>query len=365
MTSHMNTTVFAQRREALKEEMKARGLDAMLVSLAANRYYLSGFELHDAQCNESSGWVVVSPKGDYLFTDPRYVDAARQVWPEEDLCVYAGRKHEEVCAFLKGRGVTAMGFEPKALHLFDYDKLTEHVTLTPTENIVEALRIIKDADEIHRMEESIRLNHALFEYIEPELVPGRTEREIAWLVEKFYRENGAQELAFSTIVGVGPNAALPHAIPGETRVRENDMVLIDCGCRYMDYNSDQTRTFWVGDEPSARFSKTMDQVRAAQQAAIDIIRPGLTCREAYQAAWDVFEKDGVEALFTHGLGHGVGLETHEPPSLSRVGPGRVEARHGGDRGTRPVRPPVGRHPLGIRGPGHRGRLPGAVVSASI
>ncbi len=319
----MNTSVFEQRREALKKEMKARGLPAMLVSLAANRYYLSGFELHDAQCNESSGWVVVTPGRDYLFTDPRYVDAARKVWPEEDLCVYAARKHAEVCAFLKDKGVTAVGFEPKALHLFDYDKLSEFVELIPTENIVEALRLYKDADEIRRMEESIRLNHELFEYIEDELVPGRTEAEIAWLVEKFYRENGAQELAFSTIVGVGPNAALPHAIPGETRVRENDMVLIDCGCRYMDYNSDQTRTFWVGDTPSARFEKTMAQVRAAQQAAIDLIRPGVTCQEAYRAALAVFERDGVEAMFTHGLGHGVGLETHEPPSLSRMGQGEL------------------------------------------
>ena len=320
----MNTSVFEKRREALKQEMKARELPAMLVSLAANRYYLSGFELHDPQCNESAGWVVITPGRDYLFTDPRYVDAARQVWPDEDLCVYAARKHEEVCSFLKGKGVTAMGFEPKALHLFDYEKLREFVELTPTENIVESLRIIKDADEIHRMEESIRINHALFEYIEEELVPGRTEAEIAWLVEKFYRENGARELAFSTIVGVGPNAALPHAIPGQTKIRENDMVLIDCGCRFMDYNSDQTRTFWVGGKPSDRFRRTMDQVRAAQQAAIDVIRPGLPCQEAYRVAYSVFEKEGVESLFTHGLGHGVGLETHEPPSLSRVGQGELK-----------------------------------------
>jgi len=320
----MNTSVFKKRREELKNEMHARGLSAMLVSLAANRYYLSGFELHDAQCNESSGWVVVTPDDDYLFTDPRYLDAARQVWDENNLCIYAARKHKEIAEFLKGRGVTALGFEPKALHLFDYDKLAEDFTLTPTENIVESLRIIKDEDEIRRMDESMRLNHELFEYIEGELIPGRTEKDIAWLVEKFFREHGAQELAFSTIVGVGPNAALPHCIPGETKLRENDMVLIDTGCRLRDYNSDQTRTFWVGDKPSARFQKTMDQVRAAQQAAIDIIRPGLTCVEAYRAAYAVFEKDGVETLFTHGLGHGVGLETHEPPSLSRVGQGKLE-----------------------------------------
>ncbi len=318
----MNTSVFEQRREALKRELKARELPALLVSHAANRYYLSGFELHDPQCNECVGWLVVTADGDdYLFTDSRYTDAARKVWPEENLYIYSSKKQAEVCAFLEGKGVTSMGFEPKALHLFDYDKLCEFVTLTSTENVVESLRIIKDADEIRRMEESIRLNHDLFDYIEDQLVPGRTELEISWEVEKFFREHGAEGMAFPSIVGVGPNAALPHAIPGETKIRENELVLIDTGCRFMDYNSDQTRTFWVGDNPSDRFKKTMDLVRAAQQAAIDIIKPGLSYSEAYLASYAVFEKAGVEAMFTHGLGHGVGLETHEPPSLGRVSQG--------------------------------------------
>jgi len=322
----MNTSVFEQRREALKRELKARELPALLVSHAANRYYLSGFELHDAQCNESTGWLVVTANGDdYLFTDPRYIDAARQVWEEKNLCVYAARKHAEVCSFLESKGVLSMGFEPKALHLFDYDKLREHVTLTSTENVVESLRIIKDDDEIKCMEEAIRLNHELFEYIEGQLIPGKTEQQISWEVEKFFRENGAEEMAFSTIVGVGPNAALPHAIPGETKIRDNELVLIDTGCRFMDYNSDQTRTFWVGDTPSDRFKETMDLVRAAQKAAIDIIKPGLSYVDAYRASYAVFEKAGVEAMFTHGLGHGIGLETHEPPSLSRAASGILDA----------------------------------------
>lgn len=321
----MNISVFEQRREALKRELKTRELPALLVSHAANRYYLSGFELHDPQCNECVGWLVVTADGDdYLFTDSRYTDAARKVWPEENLCIYSTKKQAEVCAFLEGKGVTSMGFEPKALHLFDYDKLRGFVTLTSTENVVESLRIIKDADEIRCMEESIRLNHDLFDYIEGQLIPGRTEQEISWEVEKFFRENGAEEMAFPSIVGVGPNAALPHAIPGKTKIRENDLVLIDTGCRFMDYNSDQTRTFWVGDNPSDRFKETMDLVRAAQKAAIDIIKPGLSYAEAYRASYAVFEKAGVEALFTHGLGHGIGLETHEPPSLGKVSQGILE-----------------------------------------
>lgn len=318
----MDTKIFAQRRENLKRSLKKKGLEALLVSHAANRYYLSGFELHDAQCNESTGWLLITAEGeDYLFTDPRYMDAAKQAWDEKNLFIYSTDKHKLVTQTMETHGIKSMGIEPKAMHLFDYEKLYSLTKLYSTDNLVENLRIIKDADEISRMEASIQINHDLFDYIEGQLIPGRTEEEISWEVEKFFRENGAEGMAFSTIVGVGPNAALPHAIPGKTKLRENDLVLIDTGCRYQDYNSDQTRTFWVGGEPSDRFKKTMDLVRAAQQAAIDIIRPGLTYMEAYQASYNVFEKAGVEKMFTHGLGHGIGLETHESPSLSRVAPG--------------------------------------------
>ncbi|QJB55847.1 Xaa-Pro peptidase family protein [Pseudodesulfovibrio sp. zrk46] len=321
----MSTNIFEQRRDNLKRLLTDKGIPALLVSHAANRYYLSGFELHDAQCNESTGWLVVTADGDdYLFTDPRYTDAALKVWDEDKLFIYSANKFELVSNTLQGKGIKAMGVEPKALHLFDYDKLNERFTLQSTDNVVEELRIIKDEDEIRRMDASIALNHKLFEYIEGQLEPGKTEEQVAWEVEKFFRENGAEELAFSTIVGVGPNAALPHAIPGQDQLRENDMVLIDTGCRLEDYNSDQTRTFWVGDKQSDRFKETMDLVRAAQQAAIDIIRPGLSYLDAYKASYAVFEKAGVAAMFTHGLGHGIGLETHEPPSLSKAAKGTLK-----------------------------------------
>ena len=321
----MDTKIFEERRGKLKKLLKEKNIPALLVSHAANRYYLSGFELHDPQCNECVGWLVITQDGeDYLFTDPRYKDAAKQVWPQENLYIYSANKHKLVCDTLKAEGITTIGIEPKAMHLFDYEKLYSKIEIVTTDNIVEELRIIKDEDEIRRMDASIAINHKLFEYIEGELIPGRTEEEISWLVEKFFRENGAEEMAFSTIVGVGPNAALPHAIPGETKVRDNELVLIDTGCRFEDYNSDQTRTFWVGDTPSDRFKETMALVKAAQQAAIDIIKPGVTYADAYAAAYAVFEKAGVETLFTHGLGHGIGLETHEPPSIGKASAGELK-----------------------------------------
>ncbi|MDD3313027.1 Xaa-Pro peptidase family protein [Pseudodesulfovibrio sp.] len=320
----MDKNIYQTRRENLRRVLLERNIEALIVSLAANRYYLSGFELHDPQCNESCGWLAVTASGeDHLFTDPRYTDAALRVWDADKLHIYNADKHALVAETLRGCGVRNVAFEPRAMHLFDYDKLASRLKLTGVDNLVEELRIIKDEDEIRRMQASMDLNHRLMAYIEPRLEPGRTEKEVAWDVERFFRENGAQELAFSTIVGVGPNAALPHCIPGDTKLRDNELVLIDTGCRYLNYNSDQTRTFWVGDKPSDRFKRTMSLVREAQQAAIDIIRPGLLYAEAYRRACEVFEHAGVLDQFTHGLGHGVGLETHEPPSLSRAGRGTL------------------------------------------
>ena len=192
--------------------------------------------------------------------------------------------------------------------------------LQAADGLVEELRVIKDADEIKALERSFALNHAMLRWLEEsQLQPGRSEAELAWAIEKYFRDNGASELAFPSIVAVDQNAALPHAIPGEKKLPDNGLVLVDVGCRVDGYCSDQTRTFWVGDAPHKEFRETMKLVRDAQQAALDKMRPGLPLHEAYTLARGVFEKAGVEAWFTHGLGHGVGLETHEAPSLGRRG----------------------------------------------
>lgn len=317
----MNKYAFEKRREALRALMAEKNLDALIVSHAANRYYLCGFELHNPQCNESCGWLVITKDGEKLLTDPRYEDAALRLFPKEDVFIYAGKRWNAIADFLKSLGTNTFGFEPKGISVFEHEQLSKRLNITSADGLVEKLRTIKDADEITRMKASCALNHKLMEHIEGQLIPGRTEKDISWDIEKFFRENGASEMAFDSIVGVGPNAALPHAIPDETLIRENELVLIDTGCRLDGYNSDQTRTFWVGETESDRFKTVKDQVVTAQQAAIDILRPGLSFAEAYTASREVFVKAGAENRFTHGLGHGIGLETHEPPSLSSIAEG--------------------------------------------
>ena len=318
----MMTHSYAQRRQRLRQALRERGLDALLVSRAPNRYYLSGFELHDPQCNESAGRLVITADGqDWLATDARYRDAAARLWNQEHICIY-GHDTPRQLADLLARCGSRIGMEGRAVTLEEARALRRHsrgrFSLESADGLVENLRCRKDAQEVAALERSFALNHAMLHWLEGELQPGRSERELAWAVERYFREHGAGELAFASIVAVGPNAALPHAIPGDARLTENCPVLVDVGCRVDDYCSDQTRTFWVGSQPTEAFSRTLHLVQEAQQAAIRMMRPGVRMCDAYAAARAVFERAGVAEHFTHGLGHGVGLETHEAPSLSPV-----------------------------------------------
>ena len=311
----------AQRREFLRPMLRELGLAGMLIGSAANRFYLSGFELHDTQCNECAGYLLMLNKDsgarDWLLTDSRYEDAALRLWPREQLFIYSAPYRERICDFLKKMiGMGKLGVEAEGMSVGMFNYLNRDLNVSPTQGMVERLRLRKDPSEIAAIEKSVAVNHEVFRRLPELLTPGKTESQLAWEIEILFRELGASETAFASIVGVGPNAALPHAIPGETVIQENQLVLVDIGCRVDDYCSDQTRTFWVGDRPSDRFKEMLERVQEAQTKAIALIRPGASLAAAYHAARGHFASFGVEDHFTHGLGHGVGLETHEAPRLS-------------------------------------------------
>ncbi|WP_300124120.1 Xaa-Pro peptidase family protein [Desulfovibrio sp.] len=316
--------MYAARRDRLRGLMARRGLDALLVSRAPNRFYLSGFELHDPQCNESAGSLVITADSrDWLATDARYTDAAARLWDEDRIFRYGADAARDLAGLLRRSGARA-GFEAKGVSFSFGRELMAHAgrfpALEAADGLVERLRRCKEPAEIAAMERSFSLNHRLMRHVEEGLARGqwrgREERELAWEIERFFRGNGAEGLAFASIVAAGANGALPHAIPGRTRIPAEGPVLVDVGCRVDSYCSDQTRTFWAGDKPSREFSRTLSLVREAQAAAMAVMKPGVALADVYAAALKVFKAAGVEKHFTHGLGHGVGLETHEAPSLS-------------------------------------------------
>jgi Xaa-Pro aminopeptidase len=321
----MNAEHYARRRERLRPLLRENGLDALLVSLDANRFYLSGFELHDAQINESCGRLLITADGpDWLCTDPRFEEAARRLWDRDHIFIYSGNAAERLREFVKGRFSGAIGYESSCVSMAFYDSFAGGLSLKKADGLVEKLRVIKEPEEIARLERACALNHRLMEWLPQVLYPGRTEAQVAWDIEKFFRENGASELAFPSIVAAGANAAMCHAIPDDTVLHENCPLLVDVGCRVDDYCSDQTRTFWVGDRPADEFLRTRDMVQHAQRVAIDIMRPGMPLADAHNMALAVFERHGVAAAFTHSLGHGIGLQTHEAPAVNHRTDARLE-----------------------------------------
>ncbi|MDR2161053.1 MAG: Xaa-Pro peptidase family protein [Desulfovibrio sp.] len=313
----MDKLTFERRRERVRSLMRREGLAALLVSLDANRFYLSGFELHDPQAGESSGCLVILADGkDWLCTDSRFFAAASRVWEEERIFLYRESAPKQVGGLLRDKAHGVTGFEARHVSVEYFDLLSPGLSLRRADGLVEGLRAVKEPEELRLLDAACRLNHRLMDRMPGILAPGQSEADLARGIERFFRDNGAQELAFASIVAVGANAALPHAIPGQDCLGENCGILIDVGCRVEDYCSDQTRSFWVGDTPDVQWSRHLDLIRAAQERAILAIRPGAAMSGIYGAARKYLEDAGVGELFTHGLGHGIGLQTHEAPSLN-------------------------------------------------
>ena len=316
-TSPQNAkAMYKARRDRLRLLMAENGLAALIVSLDANRFYLSGFELKDCQTDESSGCLLIMRDGqDILCTDPRYHEAACRLWDEVNIFIYRGYAPPQIGNLIKQKTRGRVGFDSRHISVAFYQAL-DLDDLCVANGLVECLRVLKEPCEIASLAASCAINEKMMRWLPGQLVPGKTEAQIAWEIEQFFRNSGAEELSFASIVAVDGNAALPHACPGNTAIIENCAVLVDVGCRLDGYCSDQTRTFWVGSSPSSLFEESLHHVQTAQQKAIAAIRPGITCAEVYAVAADSLQEAGVAQYFNHGLGHGVGLQIHERPRLS-------------------------------------------------
>lgn len=315
---------YAERRERLRAQIRSAGLDCLFVTDAADRFYLSGFELHDGQPGESSGCLVIGADGaDWLATDSRYKIAAERVWDPGRIVIYGANRLARLAELLNRCGML-IGIKSAAMSLRDARKIRSGLgrgrSLVPCSDFVARMREIKSPEELVALRQSFKLNHAMFDWLQTGLdnatLTGISENALAWEIEKFFRSNGASELAFAVIAAAAKNGALPHAAPSASVPVSAGPLLVDAGCRVADYCSDQTRSYWVGGEPSAQFKAARKLASEAQAAAIAVMKPGVACADVYAAAMDIFKKAGVEKAFTHGLGHGVGLETHEAPSLS-------------------------------------------------
>ncbi|HET6448977.1 MAG TPA: Xaa-Pro peptidase family protein [Conexibacter sp.] len=227
-------------------------------------------------------------------------------------------------------GDVRLGVEDQHVSVRTFDRLREalpdSVELVPAGGAVERLREVKDPDEVARIRAAAELADAAMRRTLDEGLAGRSERAVALALEQEMRRLGAERPSFDTIVASGPHGALPHAVPRDVEIAADGLVTIDWGAQLDGYCSDCTRTYAVG-EPGRRAREVYELVLRAQLAGLDAVRPGVSGRDADAAARKLIAAGGEGERFGHGLGHGVGLEIHEAPRLSRASDATLAAGH--------------------------------------
>jgi Xaa-Pro aminopeptidase len=295
----------------------------MLITRLVNVRYLSGFTGSNAAL-----LIRADDETPVLATDGRYRTQAAQQAPDAEIVI------ERACGpFLAGRaaadGVGRLGFESHVVTVDGFDALAREagdVELVRAAGMVEALREIKDAGEIALLRLACEAaDAALTDLVNNGgLRPGRTERQVSRELESLMLDHGADGVSFETIVAAGANSAIPHHRPTDAVLAAGDFVKIDFGALVCGYHSDMTRTFVLG--PAAQWQLDLyELVAAAQQAGRDAVRPGVALREVDAASRQVIADAGYADCFTHGLGHGVGLEIHEAPGISAAAAGTLLA----------------------------------------
>ena len=316
-------TPFQRRLHKVKQLLSDKPFDTFMVSEPWNRAYLSGFWAEDMQLTESSGFLFVSEAGQVLATDFRYQEQAEREAPDFQVVIYRENLAGILPEILASLSTRNLGFESHHLTYNRFLRINESLEkwnpkgkLIPAGELVEGLRIIKEAGEIEAIKRSLALTESVLETVVAEAAVGKTEKELAWRIELLMREAGAEAVSFPPIVASGPLAARPHAVVSDRRLQKSETIIIDLGARLEHYCSDMTRTLILGeaDQKTRRIYAT---VREAQLRAIAAVRSGISSFEVDRVARDYITSEGYGDHFGHGLGHGVGLAVHEKPGFGK------------------------------------------------
>ena len=300
-----------KRVQAFLDKMQEKELDGIIINNLKNVYYLTGFW-------GSNGTVFISRDRQVLVTDARYIIAAKQEVTGFE--IFAERDElATIAKIAKDMGLSRIGFEDE-ISVSYYHRMQaafEGLELIPQTQFVEALRMIKDETEIATIRKACSISdqafHDAFEFIKP----GKTEIEIANFLDFRMRELGAAGLSFDTILASGINSSKPHAHPMHKPVELGEAITMDFGCLYEHYVSDMTRTIYLG-HVSDEQAEIYNTVLKANQALIDQAKAGLGFRDFDKIPRDIIVEAGYGQYFTHGIGHGIGLDIHEEPYFSQT-----------------------------------------------
>ncbi|BCA80191.1 Xaa-Pro peptidase family protein [Desulfuromonas sp. AOP6] len=285
-------------------------LDALLFTGLANIRYLSGF-------TGSDGALILTRGKTCFLTDSRYTSQARQQVETGDVLEYR-LKAEGVTSFLLSEGCLRVGFEAESMTCAEIQRLKESnlsLDWIPLGKELRDLRTIKQDEEVAFIEKAAVIASEAFFEVLPQIRPGVSERDIALALEFAMRRLGGEDRSFDLIVASGIRGALPHGVASDKAIAEGDLVTIDFGTRLAGYHSDETVTLAVG-EVSSRLRNIYDIVLEAHDRAMQMVRPGVRLQDVDAAAREHILAHGYGDFFGHGLGHGVGLQVHEAPTLS-------------------------------------------------
>lgn len=304
------SSINKERIKKLQKQLSELKVDACLIDYPLHLYYLTGLKL-------SKGELFIDKKQSHLFVDGRYIQTAQ----ERNIVPATLSSSEVKEKFLKKIKIKTLAFDSdntsyhKFLELNAFAKKLK-LNLKPVPNPLKELRALKDKTELEKIRSSAKHLWKAFQHIKKLLRPGITEAELALELKLYGLKHGAEGTSFEPIIAFGPNSALPHHRAGNTRLKKGDIVLIDIGLIVDQYYSDMTRTLFFGPE-DPRLKKFYQVVRNAHASALRKCKPGATLKDLDIAARQEMKKQGLESYYIHNLGHGVGLEIHEFPSLSK------------------------------------------------
>ncbi len=292
-----------KRIKSVQKALADWGVDTFIVKDPVDLFYLTGQTL-------SLGTIVITKQKATLIVDGRYFEKCQH---EVAMPVVLLSPDALPAALAKTK---RLGFAQETVSYGDYLQLAACVrgSLIPLQYPMQKIRAIKEPAEVALMKKAIDLCFEGFDFVKDQLKTGASEQSIAKELEIFWLKKGADKLSFDSIIAFGKNASMPHYRPGSTKLKPNQIVLVDIGVVVNGYASDMTRCFFYA-KPDPRLEEIYDIVLEAQTKSAKALKPNLSCADAYMVSKKVIEKAGFSDKYLHGLGHGIGLETHEYPTL--------------------------------------------------
>lgn len=302
------------RIEKLRKQLKEEHLDALLVTNPYNLRYMTGF-------TGTSGMALITSTRAYFITDFRYTEQASHQCVGYEIVKQASTAFNELPRLLNDNHLTELGFDDQHLTFAQYMTLQDIVNpvdLIPVSGLIETLREVKDESEIATIKEACHIADAAFTHILDYIKPGMTEIQVANELDFYMRSLGASGISFDTIVASGVRSAMPHGVASEKEIEMGDFITLDFGCYYNGYVSDMTRTISLGEPREAVLKEIYQIVLDAHLKVEEAAKPGMSGKELDAVARQYIESKGYGEYFGHSTGHGIGLEIHEAPMISKL-----------------------------------------------